>query len=406
MARDDAPQQDMFASELRTHHTADAHDFLGFAPPASEDEALDWLQLIRSPRIGPTTFLKLLRKHRSARRALDALPDSAWEAGLRDYRPAERQVAEREYRAGQKLGAHLLALSSVRYSAQLSQINDPPPLLWCLGDVGLMTRECIGIAGARNASSLGMRLTRALAKGLGSEGAVIVSGVARGIDRTAHEAALETGTIGVLAGGVDVIYPRENTDIYEKMREDGLLISEQPPGMQPQARHFPRRNRLISGLSLGIVIPEAATKSGSLITARDASDQGREVMAVPGHPFDARAAGCNQLLREGATLIRNADDVLDALRPLVDAPQPGPVEGDAMAPRRANPTASNPDSRPPPPDQIRARILAHLGAAPLPEDQLIRDLVLPAAAATSALVELEMAGRVIRHPGGALSLGG
>lgn len=394
----------------------------GFAPPACVDEALDWLQLIRSPRVGPTTFLRLMRTHKTARRALDALPDSAGAAGLRDYRPAERQLAEREYRAGEKAGAHLIALGGTRYSAMLAAIDNAPPLLWCLGEPLLMTRRCIAIAGARNASSLGMRFTRALAKGLGADGAVIVSGLARGIDRSAHEAALETGTIGVMAGGVDMLYPLENRDIYDRMRREGLLISEQPPGMAPQARHFPRRNRIISGLALGLVIPEAAVRSGSLITARDASDQGREVMAVPGHPFDARAAGCNQLLRDGATLVRNAEDVLAALAPFApsgprviprtqDGPQPGKTAASPYPARAKGPAAAPPDQSGParadlPPDQIRARILAHLGAAPLPEDQLIRDLGLPASVTTSALVELEMSGRVLRQPGGALTLGG
>jgi DNA processing protein len=382
----------------------------GVAAPASEDEALDWLQLIRSPRIGPATFLKLLAAHKTAARALEALPESAGQAGLRDYSPASRSVAEREYAAGKKVGASLIALGSARYSPLLAEIADPPPLLWCLGDVGLMARGGIAIAGARNASSLGLRMTRALAKGLGAEEAVIISGLARGIDRAAHEAALPTGTIAVMAGGVDILYPPENKEIYDAIRKGGLVVSEQPPGLQPQARHFPRRNRIISGLAQGLVIPEAALRSGSLITARDASDQGRDVMAVPGHPFDARAAGCNQLLRDGATLIRNAQDILDALGPLTrcgpgahskqvsehlaqrvaTAAPPAPVQAGARLPA----------------DQIRARILAHLGAAPLPEDQLIRDLGLPAAAATSALVELEMTGRVLRHPGGALSLGG
>lgn len=402
MARDAPPQSDTakFGS-LRT----DSLEVLGFAPPESETAAIDWLQLIRSPRIGPTTFLKLMRTHKTARAALNALPNSAAVAGLKDYRCAERRLVETEYVAGKKLGARLVALGSAHYSKLLMQIDDPPPLLWCLGDISLMTKSCVAIAGARNASSLGMRLTRALSKGLGDEGAVVVSGMARGIDKSAHEAALATGTIGVLAGGVDVLYPRENNEVYARIRKDGLIVSEQPIGLQPQGRHFPRRNRIISGLSLGLVVPEAATKSGSLITARDAAAQGREVMAVPGHPFDARAAGCNQLLRDGATLVRNAKDVIDALQPIeAGYKQSEPKKVcKASAPVKADASPNPPEAHM---DQVRARILAHLGAAPLPEDQLIRDLGLSASVATSALVELEMVGRVIRQPGGTLQLGG
>ncbi|MEM8581120.1 MAG: DNA-processing protein DprA [Pseudomonadota bacterium] len=366
------------------------------APPASEAEALEWLRLIRSPRIGPTTFLRLLRRYKTASAALQALPGHTAEIGLRNYAPAPAEVAEREYEAGKGAGAQLLALGSTRYAPLLAQIADPPPLLWCLGNVDLLQRPCIAIAGARNASALGMRLTRALAKGLGAAGAVVVSGMARGIDKSAHEAALQTGTVGVLAGGVDVLYPRENREIYDQMRASGLLISENPPGLQPQARHFPRRNRIISGLSLGLVIPEAATKSGSLITASDAVAQGREVMAVPGHPFDGRATGCNQLLREGATLVRNADDILEAVKGIA-APD---AEDPAQAPMKGS---LPPSVEALPGDQVRARILSHIGAAPVPEDELIRELKLPAACTTSALVELEMTGRITRHPGGTLS---
>ncbi|MDJ0859558.1 MAG: DNA-processing protein DprA [Dinoroseobacter sp.] len=393
MARDDAPQHVLssFAQEDASP------ECLGFLPPASEADALDWLRLIRSPRIGPVTFLKLLREYKTARAALEALPSRAGEVGLRDYEPASAAVAQEEYEAGKKAGAHLIALGSRRYSSLLAQICDPPPLLWCLGNLDLLNMSCVSIAGARNASALGMRLTRALAKGLGAEGAVVVSGMARGIDKVAHEAALNTGSIGVLAGGVDVIYPRENREIYGQMRNAGLLVSENPLGLQPQARHFPRRNRIIAGLSLGLVIPEAATKSGSLITARDAVAEGREVMAVPGHPFDARAAGCNQLLRDGATLVRNARDVLEALNPITVS-----NTRDTPASQTAEPPPQSTVGTPPA-DQVRARLLAHIGAAPVPEDQLIRELGLPAASVTSALVELEMTGRIIRHPGGALS---
>jgi DNA processing protein len=362
--------------------------------PRSVEEALDWLQLIRSPRIGPVTFQKLIAEYGSARAALEALPEVGATAGLKDLRPIARDRVEAEYAAGRKMGARLAALGGTLYSERLASIDDAPPLIWCLGDVALLKRSSIALVGARNASALGQRLARAFAKGLGAEDQVVVSGLARGIDAAAHDAACETGTIAVVAGGVDVIYPMENAALYKRIAKEGLIVSEQPPGMQPQARHFPRRNRLISGLSRAVVVVEAAVKSGSLLTARDAADQGREVMAAPGHPFDGRASGCNQLLRDGATLVRNADDILMALGP--DAPPRAPEE-------------TGPPPQPsvlPSGDELRGRILAHLGAAPLPEDQVIRALGLPAAAVNAALVELEMTGQITRAAGGLLSLGG
>lgn len=364
--------------------------------PRSVDEALDWLQLIRSPRVGPVTFHKLMAQHGSARAALEALPEVGAEAGLKDLKPIARDRIEKEYKAGRKMGARLAALGGTLYSSRLAMIEDAPPLLWCLGDVDLLKRSAIALVGARNASALGQRLARAFAKGLGAEDQVVVSGLARGIDAAAHDAACETGTIAVVAGGVDVMYPKENTELYKKIAKDGLILSEQPIGMQPQARHFPRRNRLISGLSRAVVVVEAAVKSGSLLTARDAADQGREVMAAPGHPFDGRASGCNQLLRDGATLVRNAEDILLALAPEEPAPQPAPQSASIGVEVPALPAA----------DELRGRILAHLGAAPLPEDQVIRALGLPAAAVNSALVELEMTGQITRAPGGFLSLRG
>lgn len=362
--------------------------------PRSVDEALDWLQLIRSPRVGPVTFHKLMAQHGTARAALDALPEVGAEAGLKDLKPIARDRVEKEYKAGRKMGARLAALGGTLYSSRLAMIEDAPPLLWCLGDVDLLERSAIALVGARNASALGQRLARAFAKGLGAEDQVVVSGLARGIDAAAHDAACETGTIAVVAGGVDVIYPKENAALYKRIAQEGLIVSEQPIGTQPQARHFPRRNRLISGLSRAVVVVEAAVKSGSLLTARDAADQGREVMAAPGHPFDGRASGCNQLLRDGATLVRNAEDILLALAPEDAGPAP-----EAMSAPTSGPAL-------PPADELRGRILAHLGAAPLPEDQVIRALGLPAAAINSALVELEMSGQITRAPGGFLSLRG
>ncbi|WP_424973679.1 DNA-processing protein DprA [Dinoroseobacter sp. S124A] len=382
MAKDIAPDQ-----PVRTDYAA----------PTSVDEALDWLQLLRSPRIGPVTFHKLLSEHGTARAAMEALPQVTASAGLKDYQLIPRDRVEREYAAGRKKGARLAAFGGALYSPVLAEIEDAPPLLWCLGDLDFLKRPCLALVGARNASALGQRLARAFAKGVGTEGLLTVSGLARGIDTAVHDASLETGTIAVVAGGVDVIYPQENLKLYKQIAQKGLIVSEQPMGMQPQARHFPRRNRLISGLSRAVVVVEAAIKSGSLLTARDAADQGREVMAAPGHPFDGRAAGCNQLLREGATLVRNAEDILLALPPSL--PQ-------GLLPLEPPETAPPMPQKTPPMDELRGRILAHLGAAPLPEDQVIRALGLPAAPVNAALVELEMSGTITRAPGGFLSLRG
>ncbi|WP_424969120.1 DNA-processing protein DprA [Dinoroseobacter sp. S76] len=367
-----------------------------YAAPASVEDALDWLQLLRSPRIGPVTFHKLLSEHGSARAAMEALPEVTASAGLKDYQLIPRDRAEKEYAAGRKKGARLAAFGGTLYSPILAEIDDAPPLLWCLGNLDFLKAPSLALVGARNASALGMRLARSLTKGVAAEGLVTVSGLARGIDTAVHDSSLETGTIAVVAGGVDVIYPQENLKLYKQIAESGLILSEQPMGMQPQARHFPRRNRLISGLARAVVVVEAAVKSGSLLTARDAADQGREVMAAPGHPFDARAAGCNQLLRDGATLVRNADDILQALPPSIAEPEL-PLAPEPMAPMTL---------KTPPMDELRGRILAHLGAAPLPEDQVIRALGLPAAPVNAALVELEMAGTITRAPGGFLSLRG
>ncbi len=260
------------------------------------------------------------------------------------------------------------------------------------------------MVGARNASSLGLRMARRLAEGLGQAGFVVVSGLARGIDAAAHEAALATGTIAVQAGGVDVIYPEENAKLAEDIRATGLRLSEQPMGTAPQTRHFPMRNRLVSGLSRAVIVVEAAARSGSLITARNAADQGREVMAVPGHPFDARAGGCNMLIRDGATLVRGPSDVLEALGAaagavedriaddILNGPAAAPLPGPS-APQR--PLAEVAD--------LHSRILARLGPSPLAEDQLIRDLAMPPASLAPALLTLELEGQIQRQPGGLLS---
>ncbi len=399
-----------------------ALDDAPIAGPRSDDELLDWLRLIRSRRVGAATFYRLLRECGSAGAALRDLPCIAQDAGVADYRPCPEGVAMAELRAGHLAGARLVARGTSDYPRALNDLSDAPPLLWAIGDLSLSGRPAVALVGARNASSLGTRMARALATGIGEAGSVVVSGLARGIDTAAHMAALPTGTIAVMAGGVDVIYPAENAALGQEIGESGLRLSEQPMGLQPQARHFPRRNRIIAGLARAVVVVEAAAKSGSLITARDALDQGREVLAVPGHPFDARAAGCNMLIRDGATLVRGTRDVLDAIAgaPNRDAADTDDRPRRAMHATGAAPQASARAVASPPVDghgptegpaartlqQVQAlhrRILSRLGPSPTAEDQLIRDLRLPAGVVTPQLVTLELDGRIERRPGGLLS---
>ena len=367
-------------------------------PPTTEDDRVLWLRLLRSRRVGIATFFRLLSEHGSPAAALDALPEIARAAGVERYNTFCEEAARTELSRGADAGATLICYGSSEYPKALYDLADPPPLLWARGDISLLNKPSIGMVGARNASSLGGRTARMLASELSEQGHVIVSGLARGIDTSAHIASLEHGTIAVLAGGVDVIYPSENAHLARDISLKGLLISEQPMGLAPQARHFPRRNRLISGLSIGLVVVEAAAKSGSLITARNALDQGREVLAVPGHPFDARASGCNMLIRDGATLVRSAADVLETLAPLApDAPVLQP-ELSLNIP-------------PPPPERrglaetaaLHQQILSRLGPSPLPEDQLIRDLAQPAATIGPVLIELELDGKISRAAGGMLT---
>ena len=362
-------------------------------PPLSESERLAWLRLLRSRRVGVSTFFRLLSEHGSAIAALEALPGVARGAGVAGYAPFPEEAAVAELERGARAGACLLAIGSPDYPAALADIPDPPPLLWAVGRVELLSRPLVSLVGARNASSLGLRMARSLAAGLGGAGFVTVSGLARGIDTAVHDATLQTGTVAVVAGGVDVVYPAENAALARSIGETGLVLSEQPMGLAPQARHFPRRNRIISGLSGAVVVVEASAKSGSLITARDALDQGREVLAVPGHPFDARAAGANMLIRDGATLVRGLRDALDALGdPAVPAVRDVPPA--AGLPEKPT-TAEGP--------ALHGRILDRLGPSPTSEDHLIRDLGLPAATVTAGIVALEIEGLIARRPGGFLT---
>lgn len=373
------------------------------AQPRTAADRIAWLRLIRSRRVGPQTFYRLLSEHGSVAAALEALPGIAAGAGVKGYAPCPPDDAEAEFEAGSRAGARLLCYGEPHYPAALTDLADAPPVLWALGRVEMASRPAIALVGARNASSLGSRMTRRLAAGLAEAGFVIVSGLARGIDTAAHMATIKSGTIAVMAGGIDRIYPAENTSLAGDIARDGLRLSESPAGYHPQARDFPRRNRIVSGLAQAVVVVEGAARSGSLITARTALDQGRDVMAVPGHPMDARAAGCNMLIRDGATLVRSADDVVEALaRPVAatataTAVQPDlPLEPVRTAPQRQpEPVAG---------DVVSTRILALLSATPIAEDQLIRDLAMPARDVARQLVTLELEGRVARRAGGLLSL--
>lgn len=366
---------------------------------AEDADSLDRLRLSRSRRVGAVTFHRLLAEHGSAAAALAALPAIALAAGVEGYEACPPGVVEAELRAGHSAGARLLHHGGPGYPQALIELADAPPVLWALGDVGLLNRPAVGLVGARNASSLGARMARRLGQGLAEAGFTVVSGLARGIDAAAHEAALgsDGGTLAVMAGGIDVIYPAENAALACQIADQGCRISEHPPGLEPQARHFPLRNRIIAGLARAVVVVEAAAKSGSLITAKSALDYGREVMAVPGHPFDARASGCNMLIRDGAVLVRGANDVLEALGEVLPArPEPDDrlpiLPGPGASPRPLKDMAV-----------LHSMILSRLGPSPLAEDQLLRDLDLAPTVLAPELLTLELDGRIARQPGGLLT---
>jgi DNA processing protein len=332
----------------------------------------------------------LIGEYGTAEAALAALPGIASDAGVSNYQICPEGVVHKELNAARKAGARLLVHGHEGYPSAFDDQGDAPPVLWALGRPEMLSKPMLAMVGARNASSLGTRMARALAEELGKSGHVIVSGLARGVDTAAHKATLDTGTVAVLGGGVDVIYPVENTGLAEQIRDKGVLLSEQPMGLQPMARHFPARNRIIAALGRACIVVEAAARSGSLITARDALDLGREVMAVPGHPFDARASGCNMLIRDGATLVRCASDVLDQLGPLAKDVQPQ-LDLAPPAPVRAATHA------------LHQEILDRLGPSPVAEDQLIRDLQAGPLDVAPALTDLELDGKIERRAGGLLS---
>jgi DNA processing protein len=366
--------------------------------PLTAAERLDRLRLCRAENVGPITFFQLLRHFGSAEAAIAALPELAARGGRRrPLRAPSRATAERELAEHERLGATLIGWGEPGYPERLANIPDPPPFLAVLGYPHLLEQPCVAVVGARNASTNGRLIARQIAAGLGAEGFCVASGLARGIDAAAHEAALDIGTVAVVAGGIDVVYPKENQALYEAIVAQGAIVCENPPGTEPQARHFPRRNRLIAGLSLGVCVVEAAARSGSLITARLALEQGREVFAVPGSPLDPRAHGANDLIRNGAVLTETAADIVGTLAASLRTPLEQPVD-----------TAFEPEAPPAPSDDAleaaRRTIQESLSPTPVAADELIRALGIPAPLLSTVLLELELAGRLERHPGNRVSL--
>lgn len=356
----------------------------------SDRERLDWLRLARAESVGPVTFTYLIQRYGSATRALAALPDLARRGGRSGAPtvPTEAQ-AEAELAAGAALGARLIAACEGEFPRMLAVLDPPPPLIWVLGDPALLARPSVAIVGARSASAAGRRFARTLAADLGEAGYVVISGLARGIDAAAHEGALPFATVAVLGGGVDDVYPPENRGLYDAIRANGCVISERPVGHNARAADFPRRNRILSGLALGVVVVEAELRSGSLITARLAGEQGREVFAVPGSPLDPRSHGANNLIRQGATLVETADDVLQVLgartgfaEPTSPPLEPGQAEAD--------------------PETEAARCVLEdlLSPTPTPIDELARAAGAPTSTVLAALMELSLAGRAELLPGG------
>lgn len=359
--------------------------------PLSDAERFARLRLARTDRVGPVAFSQLLQRFGSAVRAVEALPDLVRRSGRDGYALPAVERVEAELAAGERVGARLILLGDADYPDLLAAVDPPPPLLWARGDIALLSRPCIGVVGARIASAGGQRIARGLSQQLGEAGHVVVSGLARGIDAAAHLGALPTGTVAVLGGGVDDIYPSENADLYRQIVEQGCILSESPVGARAQARDFPRRNRIISGLSRGVIVVEAEIRSGSLITARLANEQGRDVFAVPGSPLDPRSKGPNELLRQGAILCEGLEDVERAfttLRTLREPPGDSPFDG---APDDLD-------------DALIEQVAALLSPVPTPRDELARALDMPVGVVAAALLELSLAGRASLLPGGLVSI--
>lgn len=362
-----------------------------------EKERIAWLRLIRTENIGPITFYSLMQNFGTAQKAIEALPTLSRKGGrLKDLKLCTVDAAIAEMQALEAFGGKMIFAAEAAYPLALSAIEDAPPVLSILGNAKLLNLPSIGIVGARNASLNGRKFAEKIARDLGQGGQMVVSGLARGIDASAHAGSLATGTIACVAGGVDIIYPPENTALYHQIKAEGCVVAESPLGMEPMARHFPKRNRIISGLSAGVVVVEATLKSGSLITARMAAEQGRDVYAIPGHPFDPRAAGPNKLIQDGATLVQTAHDILDNLASFSGSRQ---TLGEGFQTPWIPEDLSENDS-----ETVREIILQNLSSTPVTVDELVRTCHLTIPAVQMILLELEIAGRIQRLPAGRIVL--
>ncbi len=362
----------------------------------TDEQRIDWLRLIRSQNVGPRTFRALINHFGGARAALEALPALARRGGSSATPQIySREQAEREIEAASRLGAAFIAIGEADYPHRLQMIDDAPPLLAVRGNRAALAMPAVAIVGSRNASAAGLKITQRLVQGLSEAGFASVSGLARGIDAAAHRASLESGTIAVLAGGQNQIYPPEHAELVDAILEHGIVLTEMPFGWEPRARDFPRRNRLISGLSLGVVIVEAAKRSGSLITARLALEQGREVFAVPGSPLDPRAEGTNGLLKQGATPVTEAADIVAVLQPIMGMELPA---------RELESAGGEPAEYMEPAPDERSRIVGLLSPVPISIDDLVRLSKTSPRVVRIVLLELEIAGRLERHGGGLVSL--
>ncbi|WP_295808564.1 DNA-processing protein DprA [uncultured Nitratireductor sp.] len=362
----------------------------------SDRQRLAWLQLLRSENVGPATFRHLVNHYGSAEAALQMVPELAERGGARRRIVIASPLdAEREMETARRLGARFVAVGEPDYPPLMRRMDQPPPLLAMKGDLSVARKPTIALVGARNASLTGMKMGRQLAAALGNAGFSVASGLARGIDAAAHQGSLDTGTIAALAGGLDKPYPPENIALLEQIVERGAVISEMPFGWTPRARDFPRRNRLVAGIAFGLVVVEAAKRSGSLISARLAGEMGRLVFAVPGSPYDPRAGGTNALLKDGAILVTEADDIISQIAPLLDNP--------LQKPESFEEPPSFSDAQPPS-DSDRDRIVQALGPSPVLIDDIIRHTGLHPSQVLTVLLELDLAGRLERHSGSAVSL--
>lgn len=364
----------------------------------SQDEKLNWLRLSRTENVGPITFYRLVERYGSAEKALEALPELSRRGGRKKpLKAPDQSDVEKEYDLLRNMGGDIVTAVCPEYPLALGATDDAPPVLSYIGDIALANKNCVAMVGARNASLNGRKFAQKLANELGRREQIIVSGLARGIDTAAHKGALASGTITIVAGGIDSIYPEENTALFHEITKHGLALAESPFGVSPQARHFPKRNRIVSGLSRACIVIEATLKSGSLITARMAGEQGRDVMAVPGHPLDPRAQGPNHLIREGATLVRNADDVLEIIQ---DFSGHGLREPLPSSQGFSGEVANDSDVS----ENAYETVLENLSFTPVTVDELLRSCHMTIPVMQTVLLELELAGRIKREAGGRVSL--